>query len=123
VAAQGVDFPRRLVAGSGIADSGAWLYPMDGREPRPIPGLLPGEGFAWTSDPHFMYTYQGKQAPVKVYRLNVLSGQRQFFREMSPLDVTGLCDISHVLFSSDGRAYVYSYTRLLSELYLVKGLK
>ena len=32
-------------------------------------------------------------------------------------------DISHIHFSSDGRAYVYSYTRLLSELYLVKGLK
>jgi DNA-binding winged helix-turn-helix (wHTH) protein/Tol biopolymer transport system component len=113
----------KLIAGSGVGDSGAWLYAIDGGEPRPIPGLLPGEGFAWTSDPHFMYAYQGKPAPVKVYRLNVLSGQRQFFREMTPSDVTGLSDISHVLFSSDGRAYVYSYTRLLSELYLVKGLK
>ena len=31
--------------------------------------------------------------------------------------------ISAIDFSTDGRAYVYSYTRLLSELYLVKGLQ
>jgi len=62
------------------------------------------------------------QAPAKVYRLNVLTGQRQLFREMAPPDVAGLHDISHIHFSSHGRAYVYSYTRLLSELYLVKGL-
>jgi hypothetical protein len=101
---------------------GGWLYPMEGG-PRPIPGLQAGESFAWTSDPRFMYVYQWKQSPVKVDRLNVLTGQRQLFREMTPPDVARLRSISHVHFSSDGRAYVYSYTRLLSELYLVKGLK
>ncbi|MGD0181643.1 MAG: hypothetical protein ABSC15_17675, partial [Terriglobales bacterium] len=63
------------------------------------------------------------QAPAKVYRLNALTGQRQLFREMTPPDLAGLHGISHIYFSTDGRAYVYSYTRLLSELYLVKGLK
>jgi hypothetical protein len=28
-----------------------------------------------------------------------------------------------VLFSPDGRSYAYGYTRLLSDLYLVTGLK
>jgi hypothetical protein len=28
-----------------------------------------------------------------------------------------------LLMSADGRAYVYGYTRLLSELYLVSGVK
>jgi hypothetical protein len=55
--------------------------------------------------------------------LNVVSGERQLFKEMHPTDTTGLCDLSHILFSADGRAYVYSYMRMLSELYLVKGLK
>jgi hypothetical protein len=96
---------------------------MEGGPPGPIPGLQAGESFAWTSDPRFMYVYQWKQSPVKVYRLNILTGQRQLFREMTPPDVAGLRSISHVHFSSDGRAYVYSYARLLSELYLVKRLK
>ena len=113
----------KLIAGNGLTGGGGWLYPMEGGQARPIPGLLAGESFAWTSDPHWLYVYEWKQSPVKVYRLNVLNGQRQFFREMTPPDVAGLHGISFIHFSSDGRAYVYSYTRLLSELYLVQGLK
>ena len=113
----------KLIAASGLIGMEGRLYAMDGGPPRPIPGLLPGETFAWTSDSRFMYAYQWKQAPVKIYRLNILSGQRQLFREVNPADVTGLCDMFQVLFSSDGQAYVYGYIRLLSDLYLVKGLK
>jgi eukaryotic-like serine/threonine-protein kinase len=112
----------KLIAGN-IASVGGWLYPMEGGPPRPIPGLQADESFAWSSDPRFMYVYQWKHSPIKVYRLNVLTGQRQLFREMTPPDVAGLQNISQIHFSSDGRAYVYSYARLLSELYLVKGLK
>jgi DNA-binding winged helix-turn-helix (wHTH) protein/Tol biopolymer transport system component len=113
----------KLIAGNGLAGGGGWLYPVEGGQPHPIPGLHAGESFTWTSDPHWMYVYEWNQAPAKVYRLNVLTGQRQFFREIAPPDIAGLHDISHIYFSSDGRAYVYSYTRLLSELYLVKGLQ
>ena len=111
----------KLIAGTGLA--GSWLYPLKGGEGRPIPGLLPGEDLTWTSDPQFMYAYQWKQAPVKIYRLNISSGQRQFFKEITPPELTGNCDVTGVLFSADGRYYAYSYTRLLSELYLIKGLK
>lgn len=113
----------KLIAGNGLAGGGGWLYPVEGGPPRPIPGLQADENFVWTSDPRFLYVYQWKQPPLKVYRLNILSGQRQIFREMTPPDVAGLQSISHIHFSSDGRAYVYSYGRVLSELYLVKGLK
>jgi DNA-binding winged helix-turn-helix (wHTH) protein/Tol biopolymer transport system component len=113
----------KLIAGNGLTGGGGWLYPVEGGQPHPIPGLQAGETFVWTSDPRWLYVYQWNQAPAKVYRLNALTGQRQLFREMTPPDLAGLHGISHIYFSSDGRAYVYSYTRLLSELYLVKGLK
>lgn len=113
----------QLVIGSNLTGGVAQFYPTDGGPARAIPGLLPGEMFAWTSDPHFLYVYQVRQEPVRVYRLNVVSGERQFLREFHPSDLTGLCNMSHILFSADGRAYVYSYIRMLSELYMVKGLK
>jgi eukaryotic-like serine/threonine-protein kinase len=113
----------KLIAGNGLSGGGFWLYPVEGGESRPIPGLQTGESFAWTSDPRWLYVYRRKQSPVKVYRLNILTGQRQFFREITPPDLAGLHDISRIYFSADDRAYVYSYTRLLSELYLVMGLK
>jgi DNA-binding winged helix-turn-helix (wHTH) protein/Tol biopolymer transport system component len=99
------------------------FYPIDGGPPRPVPGLLAGDMFVPSSDPHILYVYQWRQLPTRIYRLNVVTGERQFFRELHPTDLTGLCDMSHILFSADGRAYVYSYVRMLSELYLVKGLK
>jgi len=128
VTAEGVTFCEvspdgKLIAGNGPGGSGGSLYPMDGGQPRPILGLEAGERFVWTSDPRFLYVYQWKQSPVKVYRLNILTGQRRLFTEITPPDVAGLHDIAFIHFSSDGRAYVYSYTRQLSELYLVKGLK
>jgi DNA-binding winged helix-turn-helix (wHTH) protein/Tol biopolymer transport system component len=113
----------KLIAGNGPGGGGGSLYPMDGGQPRTIPGLEAGERFVWTSDPRFLYVYQWKQSPVEVYRLNILTGQRQLFTHITPPDVAGLHDISFIHFSSDGRAYVYSYSRVLSELYLVKALK
>lgn len=104
--------------------AGASLYALDGGAPRPIAGLKPGESFIWTADPHFLYVYRGNTAPpIRVFRINVQTGQRQLFKDITPADVTGLGTISHVLFSADGRAYVYGYVRFLSELYLATGLK
>ena len=112
----------KLIVGSDPDGNGAALYPIDGGASRPIPGMLPGESYAWTSDPHFLYVYQPNQLPMKLYRLNVENGQRQLFREMTK-DEVGVCDFSHLYLSADGRSYIYGYTRLLSDLYLVNGLK
>ena len=45
------------------------------------------------------------------------------WRELLPGDPGGIRSISPVLPTPDGSAYVYGYTRVLSTLYLVKGLK
>jgi DNA-binding winged helix-turn-helix (wHTH) protein/Tol biopolymer transport system component len=99
------------------------LYPMEGGPPQPIRGLLPGEGVSWSTDSKFLFVNQWKQLPVKVFRLNIETGQRQLFKEIYPADLTGLCDMTNLLWSADGQSYVYGYTRLLSDLYLVKGLR
>jgi DNA-binding winged helix-turn-helix (wHTH) protein/dipeptidyl aminopeptidase/acylaminoacyl peptidase len=113
----------RVVAGGDVAGGGVRLYPIDGGEPRLIPGLLPGESFVWTADPRFLYVYHPRRMPVRVFRLNVATGERQLFRELNPPDPAGLGDITQVLFSTDGQVYVYRTTRLLSDLYLVDGVE
>ena len=113
----------KLVAGTDLSGGGSRFYPTDGGAPQAIPGLLPGDSLMWSADPHILYVYQPTQSPLRLYRLNVVTGERQFFKELRLSDPTGLCDMAHVLMSADGRAYVFSYTRLLSELYLVKGLQ
>jgi len=113
----------KYVAAEHFEGSDARLYPVNGGESKPIPGLLPSEIFSWTTDPNFLYVNQRQQLPIRVFRLNIETGQRQFFKEVSPIDVTGICDLHNVHFSADGRGYIYGYVRLLSDLYLVKGLQ
>jgi hypothetical protein len=117
-------FPDGQAIIGGDSEGGAArLYPLDGSAPRAIPGWLPGDTIAGRAGPQVLYVYQWRRLPVRLYRLNVISGEKQFVEELHPSDTTGLCDMSHVLISADGRAYVYSYVRMLSDLYLVKGLK
>jgi eukaryotic-like serine/threonine-protein kinase len=102
------------------------LYPLDGGAPLPMAGLMPGETFSWTTDPQFVYAFQEHKpslAPLKVFRVNIVNGQRQLFKEVVPSDQTGLCGMMRVIFSANGRAYVYGYIRQLSELYMVSGVK
>jgi hypothetical protein len=113
----------KWVAGKGFGSEETLLYPIAGGQPIAITGLQPGEGFTWTADPKFIYVNQWREMPVKIYRLNIDTGQRKLFREVNPSDATGLCDLSNIRLSADGRAYVYGYTRMLSDLYLVKGLQ
>jgi hypothetical protein len=113
----------KLIAGSDTKTSGAQLYPMDGGAPRAIPGLLPGEAVAWTSDPRVLYVIQHGASSIRVFRLNILTGQRKFFKEIMVPAGPGVCEMSHVIFNPDGNAYVYGYIRLLSDLYLVSGLR
>jgi hypothetical protein len=60
---------------------------------------------------------------MKVYRLNLATGKREPFKELSPVDLSGLCEMSDLMFSADGRTYVYGFARMLSDLYVVKGLQ
>ncbi|HLY43425.1 MAG TPA: winged helix-turn-helix domain-containing protein [Terracidiphilus sp.] len=128
VTPEGVGFCRispdgKLIAANGTKATPMQFYPMDGSAPRPIPGLQPGESVAWTSDPNVLYVAQHEKASIRVFRLDLRTGQRKLFQEISVPDGPGICDMTHVLFSPDGRAYAYGYTRLLSDLYMVAGLK
>ena len=65
----------------------------------------------------------GRQLPAQVFRVNLESGRREMWKELMPADRAGVASIFTVLPAADGRAYVYSYSRTLSQVYLVEGLK
>jgi hypothetical protein len=58
-----------------------------------------------------------------VYRLNTRSGEKILIYSLVPADPTGLDSTFGLRITPDGKYYAYSYERLLSELYLVNGLK
>jgi DNA-binding winged helix-turn-helix (wHTH) protein/Tol biopolymer transport system component len=113
----------KLIAAKSKEGGGAQLYPVNGGAPRAVPGWQPGESVEWTSDPQVLYAMQRGMLSIKVFRLNIVTGQRKFFKEVTMPVGPGVCAMNPILFSPDGSAYAYGYVRRLSDLYLVAGLK
>jgi Tol biopolymer transport system component/predicted Ser/Thr protein kinase len=106
------------------ADKNSYLYPIGGGAPRPIPGMAVGEvPIVWGTDSNTLFVYRPGELPAKVFRLDLTTGQRKPWRELMPPDPAGVEYVGPILPTPDGNAYVYGYRRLLSDLYLVEGLK
>ena len=113
----------RLVAGVGPDEKG-YFFPVASGEPKPIPGLQAGEApVGWTTDGGSLYVYRGGELPAKVYLLEIASGRRTLWKQLMPPDPAGVEYVGPVLPTPGGKAYAYGYRRLLSDLYLVEGLK
>jgi len=113
----------RFVAAIG-PDQRGYLYLTAGGEPRPIPGFELGEELiGWAQDDHTLYIYRPGELPAKVYRLDVTTGQRTLKQQLIPSDPAGVERIGPILLAANGEACVYGYHRILSDLYLVEGLK
>jgi len=113
----------RQVAAVG-PDQKTYLFPVPSGDAKPLTGLLPGEApVGWSSDGHSVFVYRGGELPAKVYRLEVENGHRTLWKELMPPDPAGVEYVGPVLPAPDGKAYAYGYRRLLSDLYLVEGLK
>jgi WD40 repeat protein len=105
-------------------DQKGYLYPVASGEPRPIAGFNPGEQpITWSADGRALYVYHPGELPAKVYRLDVKTGQRTFWKQLMPSDPAGVEMIGPILMTPDAKTCVYGYQRTLSDLYLVEGLK
>jgi Tol biopolymer transport system component/predicted Ser/Thr protein kinase len=105
-------------------DQKAYLFSVEGGEPKLLPGVLPGEvTTAWSGDGRSIFVLARGQVPAQVYRVDIATGQRTFWKSIEPADSAGIDTIGRLLMSEDNKSYVYSYVRTLSDLYLVRGLK
>jgi hypothetical protein len=62
-------------------------------------------------------------APMVIERLDLASGARERWREITATDPAGVSRLMPPALTPDGRYYAYSVHRVLSELYLVSGLR
>jgi hypothetical protein len=100
----------------------AQRYPVDGGEPAPIAGIEDNEyPVQWTED-GMLYVRKGG-VPAKIARIEVATGQRTAWKEIAPADPAGVWSMLRVMLTRDGRSCAYGFSRSLSELYLVEGLK
>jgi hypothetical protein len=100
------------------------LYSPDGGAPKAVPGVEPEEiVLRWTADGRGLYMGRLSSMPVTVYRLDLATGQREPVHSFAPADSAGVLNVGPALPSADGKSYVYSYRRILDDLYVVTGAR
>ncbi|MGA7078422.1 MAG: protein kinase [Terriglobales bacterium] len=100
------------------------LYPIRGGEPRSIPGWLPEDIWVtWAADGRSTYLYHDDKTSAPLYRLELAIGKRELITTLAPSDVAGVTTIVNVRMTADGKSYGYSFSRELSDLYLVDGVR
>ncbi|HWZ84480.1 MAG TPA: protein kinase [Terriglobales bacterium] len=92
---------------------------------KPIPGLdSTFYSTGWTPDGTSIYVSSGRgnQSTAKVYKVNITTGKMELWKTFGS-ETSGISSMGAPRFSADSSAYAYVYTRVLSQAYVVTGLK
>jgi len=113
----------RLVAALGPGGDGV-LYSIEGDSSRPIPGWQRGETpIRWSADGRSLYVGSISTKRIGVSLVDVTTGERRPWRDLSPADLAGVRRIYYPLISADGATYAFTYMRFLADLYLAEGIR
>jgi hypothetical protein len=109
------------------------LFPLEGGVARPLSlpdarredleklGALDNVA-GWADDDHTVFT-SAFGIPGRFFRLDLRTFRATLWREVTPPDVAGVRAVSPNLITPDGKSYVYTFRRVLSDLYLAGGLR
>ncbi len=113
----------RIVAAQG-PDGLFYGFPIGGGDPEYIPGLVAEDRpIRFSPDGKALFTYRRGELPAHVIRLDLGTGEKHPSQELMPPDAAGVVEIVSVVLTPDVSSYAYSYHRILSDLFLVEGLK
>jgi eukaryotic-like serine/threonine-protein kinase len=99
------------------------IYSVDGGEATSVPGTTAGErALHWLPDGRSLLTAR-IDAPNIVYEVEVSTGKRKPFKTIPVPEGLRAEDLGFPIFSADFKSYVYAYSRIASDLYVVEGLK
>ena len=121
---RGVSPDGKRVAVNG-PDGRITIYPVDGGDAAAaVPGVdATDQALRWTPDGRSLYVWHSTAPPGRIDLVDVATGQRTLWKELRPPDPAGVLQVGPAVIADNGRAFVYSYRRVLYELYLATGLR
>jgi eukaryotic-like serine/threonine-protein kinase len=108
------------------ANGQAGIWSLDGTPIRLIPEFDPNDYVTgWSPDGSSLYVTSNRATDrvAKVYKLNTTTGKKEFWKTFGADAASGFGGVGGPHLSKDGTAYAYVYDRVLSEAYVVTGLK
>jgi len=112
------------IAAYGI-DGEIYRVSMDGELTR-IAGTSSGDTMMqWSADGKSLFLRAASSDSLEIVRLDLAEGTRQRLAAIRPSDPTGFIgfDTEGVKITPDGRTCIYTYWRLIHELFLAEGLR
>src|SRR5262249_39280289 len=89
--------------------------------PHPVPTLHGDDvPVRFTPDGRALFVSTFGKIPALLSKVDLASGARVKTLEAMPADPAGLINVGPIFVTPDGGKSVYSYTRMLSDLYLVE---
>jgi WD40 repeat protein len=99
------------------------LYRLDGGPEEPLAGAEPREvPIRFSPDGRYVWVFQPRDLPTWIVRIDRTTGTRERWKEIQPPDPAGILGITRVRITPDGRSYAYTFSRILSDLFLARGL-
>ena len=106
------------------SDHAISLWPVGAGGSRIVKGAEPGDRpVGWSADGASLWLFRRGEVPANVFRLDIANGRRELWKTLLPPDPAGVYSIIEFRITPAGDSYFYSYRRLLSQLFLVTGLK
>ena len=113
----------QMVVGIGPDEKG-YFYPVAGGEPKLVNGMQAGEvPVSFNQDGRSLYLYRAGEVPAQISLLELATGKKKLWKQIVPIDPTGVSTIGPIAMTPDGKSYVYGFHRTLGDLYAVEGLK
>ncbi|HKR63059.1 MAG TPA: protein kinase [Thermoanaerobaculia bacterium] len=94
----------------------------DGHAIRPVASVA-GEPHRWSADSRSLLVSKAIPNGLHVDRVDVATGAITPVRDVVPTDRTGTASTMYLRINNDGEVYAYGVMKLLSDLYVVEGLK
>jgi|HubBroStandDraft_5_1064220.scaffolds.fasta_scaffold20590_2 Tol biopolymer transport system component/tRNA A-37 threonylcarbamoyl transferase component Bud32 len=103
-------------------DGSVVLFPIEGGTPKELPMIKHNEySAAWSTDGKsvFVASRGSVQNGSDFYKVNLETGKRDLVKTIMPADRSGFQAFDGQFISSDGSVIAFSYTRILSTLYIL----
>ncbi len=122
-------------AGTCVSPDGRWILVegpggfalqslADAATPRSVPGLTRGdEPIRFAAGGRSVFVSRIEGPSLQVSSVDVTTGSRRMLREFRPADAAGMLGPGFADVTPDGRFWVHSYMRDLSDFYVIDGLE
>jgi serine/threonine protein kinase/Tol biopolymer transport system component len=100
------------------------FYPVEGGAPQPVLHLESTDAIiGWSGNGRSLNVANVNEMPIRVHRFDPSSGRKELLKEIVPADPAGIFGYHYVFLTPDEKGYAYSVSRMMTDLYVVEGLK